>query len=147
VFSERNWHDCDEHMRSVRSNRYKLILNAYIEKPHGTAADLANSPSWYSLLEKKESNSLSMEQGLIFTVPRPSVELYDISSDPMEYYNRAMDPTFRSIAYDLLNILQEWMQDTNDFPPTRRTRLDHTDRITGIRYYDIIPELENDLEN
>jgi arylsulfatase A-like enzyme len=147
VFSERNWHDCDEHMRSVRSNHYKLILNAYTEKPHGTAADIANSLSWYSLLEKKGNNTLSDEQALIFTVPRPSVELYDLSSDPHEYHNLAMDPKFRGIAYDLLGTLQEWMRDTDDFPPTKRTRMDHTDRITGIRYYDIIPELENDLDN
>ena len=147
VYSERNWHDCDEHMRSVRSNRYKLILNAYTEKPHGTAADIANSLSWFSLLEKKKTNSLSYEQGLIFTVPRPSVELYDLSSDPHEYHNLAMDPAFRNIAYDLLSVLQEWMRDTDDFPPTKRTRMDHTDRLTGIRYYDIIPELENDLDN
>jgi len=146
IFSERNWHDCDEHMRSVRSNRFKLILNAYTEKPHGTAADLANSPSWYSLLEKKEKKSLTVEQGLIFSVPRPSVELYDLSSDPREYHNLAPDPDYRSIAYDLLGVLQEWMNETDDFPPTRRTRPDHTDRISGIRYYDIIPEIENDLE-
>jgi N-sulfoglucosamine sulfohydrolase len=145
VFSERNWHDCDEHMRSIRSNRYKLILNAYTEKPHGTPADIANSLSWYSLLGKKETNSLTFEQSLIFTVPRPSVEFYDLSSDPNEYHNLAMNPKFRSIAYDLLSFLQEWMRDTDDFPPTKRTRMDHTDRITGIRYYDIIPELENDL--
>jgi arylsulfatase A-like enzyme len=147
VYSERNWHDCDEHMRSVRSNRYKLILNAYTEKPHGTAADIANSLSWFSLLEKKEANSLSFEQSLIFTVPRPSVELYDLSVDPHEYHNLAMNPAFRNIAYDLLGILQEWMRNTNDFSPTKRTRMDHTDRITGIRYYDIIPGLENDLDN
>jgi len=146
VFSERNWHDCDEHMRSIRSNRYKLILNAYTEKPHGTAADLANSPSWYSLLEKKKTNSLSDEQKLIFIVPRPSVELYDLSNDPNEYINLALDPTYRSIAYDLLDVLQNWMNETNDFPPTKRTRLDHTDRITGIRYYNFIPELDNDIE-
>ncbi|MBR9997952.1 MAG: sulfatase [Cyclobacteriaceae bacterium] len=146
IFSERNWHDCDEHMRAVRSDRYKLILNAYTDKPHGTAADLANSLSWYSLLEKKASDSLSCEQSLIFTVPRPSVEIYDLSSDPDEYYNRAEDPAYRNIAYDLLRVLQEWMLDTNDFPPTRRTRMDNTDRISGIRYYDITPELENELD-
>ncbi len=146
VFSERNWHDCDEHMRSVRSDRYKLILNAYAEKPHGTAADIANSPSWYSLLARKKTNSLSDEQKLIFTVPRPSVELYDLSIDPNEYVNLSSDPSYRTIAYDLLDLLQNWMNETNDFPPTNRTRLDHTDRITGIRYYNVIPALENDIE-
>ena len=37
------------------------------------------------------------------------------------------------------------MKDTDDFPNTYRTRRDHTDRISGIRYYFQNPELENDL--
>jgi arylsulfatase A-like enzyme len=145
VFSERNWHDCDEHMRSIRTDQYKLILNAYTEKPHGTAADLANSLSWFSLLDKKAKGELSGEQGLIFTVPRPSVELYDLSKDPGEYNNLAFDPGYRQTAAYLLDELQKWMQETDDFPSTYRTRRDHTDRITGIRYYFQNPELDNDL--
>jgi arylsulfatase A-like enzyme len=145
VYSERNWHDCDEHMRSIRSDQYKLILNAYTEKPHGTAADLANSRSWFSLLEKKSEGELSEEQKLIFAVPRPSVELYDLSKDPKEYKNVAFDPDYRQTAEYLLVELQKWIQETDDFPPTYRTRRDHTDRITGIRYYFQNPELENDL--
>lgn len=145
VYSERNWHDCDEHMRSIRSDQYKLILNAYTERPHGTAADLANSPSWFSLLERKQNGTLSREQTLIFTVPRPSVELYDLSSDPGEYHNLAFDPKYRQIANYLLVELQQWMDITDDFPSTFRTRRDHTDRLTGIRYFFENPELENDL--
>jgi arylsulfatase A-like enzyme len=145
IYSERNWHDCDEHMRSIRSDQYKLILNSYTERPHGTAADLANSPSWFSLLEKKAKEELTPEQKLIFTVPRPSVELYDLSDDPEEYNNLAFDPEYRQTAAYLLEALQTWMNDTDDFPSSYRTRSDHTDRITGIRYYFQVPELENEL--
>jgi arylsulfatase A-like enzyme len=145
VFSERNWHDCDEHMRSIRTDKYKLILNAYTEKPHGTAADLANSPSWYSLLDLKQEDNLSKEQSLIFTVPRPSVELYNLRTDPEEYHNLAYDPGYRETAQFLLEELQKWMEATDDFPSTYRTRRDHTDRITGIRYYFEFPDLENEL--
>ena len=145
IFSERNWHNCDEHMRSIRSDKYKLILNAYTEKPHGTPADLANSPSWFSLLEGKERGSISHEQSQIFTVPRPSVELYDLTTDPGEYHNLAFDPEYRQIAQYLLDELQKWEETTDDFPSTYRTRRDNTDRITGIKYHDQVPELENDL--
>jgi arylsulfatase A-like enzyme len=145
IFSERNWHDCDEHIRSIRSDQFKLILNAYTEKPHGTAADLANSPSWFSLLERKTTETLTEAQSLIFTLPRPTVELYDLNNDPEEYQNLAFDPEYRQTAEYLLTELQSWMQATDDFPPTYRTRMDHTDRITGIRYYFEIPELENPL--
>ena len=57
VFSERNWHNCDEHMRSLRTDRYKLIRNAYVELPHGTPADASRSPSWYSLIRLKNRTS------------------------------------------------------------------------------------------
>jgi arylsulfatase A-like enzyme len=145
VYSERNWHDCDEHMRSIRTDQYKLILNAYTERPHGTAADLANSPSWYSLLDLKHEDNLSETQSLIFTVPRPSVELYNLRTDPEEYHNLAFDPRYRETAQYLLEELQKWMNDTDDFHSTYRTRRDHTDRITGIRYYFEVPDLENEL--
>ena len=32
VFSERNWHDCDEHQRAVRTGRYKLIAPTPIRR-------------------------------------------------------------------------------------------------------------------
>lgn len=55
VFSERNWHDADEHMRSMRTERYKIIRHeAYTYLPHGTPADLGGSPSFRSLIELKK---------------------------------------------------------------------------------------------
>ena len=145
VFSERNWHDCDEHMRCIRTDQYKLILNAYTERPHGTPADLSNSDSWFSLLEGQDKGEITMEQSLIFAVPRPSVELYDLNIDPDEYHNLASHQDYRQISEYLLVKLQEWILNTDDFPPTFRTRRDHTDRISGIRYFFEMPELENDL--
>lgn len=145
VFSERNWHDCDEHMRSIRSDQYKLILNAYTEKPHGTPADLASSDAWFSLLEQRENGEITKVQSLIFTVPRPTVELYDLTIDPHEYHNLASHKEYRQVSQHLLMKLQEWIAETDDFSPTYRTRRDHTDRITGLRYFFNHPELENDL--
>ena len=50
VFSERNWHDCDEHQRAVRTARYKLIrTDAYTDVPLCTAADIGASPSFLAL--------------------------------------------------------------------------------------------------
>jgi len=93
----------------------------------------------------KNNEDLNDEQALIFTVPRPSVELYDLKRDPEEYINLAFDPKFRQTSQYLLQELQKWMEDTDDFPSTYRTRRDHTDRISGIRYYFEVPDLENDL--
>jgi len=87
VFSERNWHNIDEHIRSVRTDRYKLISNAYAEFPHGTAADISKSPTWKSLYEGKLDGKLSAAQKLIFQTPRREYELYDLHNDHLELIN------------------------------------------------------------
>ena len=66
VFSERNWHDCDEHIRSVRSERYRLVHNAYVELPFGSPADVSESPSWRALYERKLEGRLTPAQQLLF---------------------------------------------------------------------------------
>ncbi len=143
VFSERNWHDCDEHIRSVRTERYKLIVNAYTELPLCTAADIGGSPSFRSLRDKKARRLLTPEQTRLFEVPRARIELYDVVEDPGEFTNLAGLPGFDGTIRELVTVLQNWMEETDDFPPTKRRRDDHTDRITGIRFMNSIPEMQD----
>ncbi len=140
VFSERNWHDCDEHMRSVRSDSFKLIKNAYIEWPHGTAADLAGSPSHQALLQAKKEENLTDAQKLIFQVPRPEIEFYNVKEDPYELNNLAYDVRARPQIQKHYAALWQWQQQTDDFPPHVRRRYDNTDRVTGTMYYGGRPE-------
>ena len=146
IYTERNWEDCDEHMRSVRNERYKLILNSYVDKPFGAPADVLNSPSWESLLELKNSGQLSYTQKLIFTAPRPEVELYDLQNDPEEYVNIGGDPEYKEIENDLINVLVRWMDTTGDFPSDKRIRADRADRVTGKWLAHDRPPLENDIK-
>ncbi len=132
VFSERNWHNCDEHMRSVRSSRYKLISNAYTELPHGTAADITGSTSWQSLFDLKQAGKLTPAQSLLFEVPRPRIEFYDLENDPWELHNIASVPENKKIVQEHYKVLQEWQNETGDFPPSTRRRADNFDRITGV---------------
>jgi N-sulfoglucosamine sulfohydrolase len=134
VFSERNWHDCDEHIRGIRSDTFKLIKNAYIEWPHGTAADLAGSPSHQQLLRLKKENKLTEAQALVFQVPRPVIELYNVVEDPYELNNLAYDARYRPVIRDLYQHLHRWMEATDDFPPEKRRRYDNTDRVTGTHF-------------
>ncbi len=134
VFGERNWHNCDEHMRYVRSNRYKMIRNAYTELPYGNPADLSMSPSWYSLMDKKEKGELSREQRRHFTVPRPAVEFYDLQNDPGECNNLAGEASFAVEVQKMGAVLDQWMEKTGDFPSWKRRRGDNTCRITGIKF-------------
>ena len=144
VYSERNWHDADEHIRSIRTDRYKLIRNeAYNNLPHGTPADIGGSPSFRSLIQSKEQSKLNHSQSRLFQVPRPRVELYDLEQDPWEVHNVAAHPDYWQLARELSAQLDEWMEKTGDFPPYKRVRDDHTDRMTGVWFSDEIPPMRN----
>ena len=146
IFAERNWHDCDEHMRCVRNTQYKMILNSYLSKPFGSPADVLSSPSWKSLLQQYRQGRLSYDQKLIFNAPRPEIELYDIRNDPTEYINIANEPAYRKTVSDMLRVLVQWMDDTGDFPSVNRTRADWIDRLSGERLLKRRPPVENDIQ-
>ena len=141
VFSERNWHDNDEHMRSVRTDRYKLIRNAYLDMPHGTAMDLARSPSFQSLLAGKKAGTLTPAQAMLFDAPRPRIELYDVEADPWETKNLAETETGRPIAAELEVVLEAWCARTGDFDPKYRRRADQLDRQTWEKIRDKQPPM------
>ncbi len=141
VFAERNWHNCDEHIRAVRGPRYKLIRNAYTELPLCTPADASRSPSWYSLTAAREAGELTPGQARLFEAPRPVIEVYDLEADPHELVNLAGRPEVEQIARRLSRVLDEWIERTGDFPPSRRRRADNTDRVTGVKFSQKVPPL------
>ncbi len=134
VYSERNWHNCDEHMRSIRSEKYKFISNAYVDLPHGTPADISASPAWKSLRQAYDKGMLSPEQAMLFIAPRPTEELYDIENDPQELQNVITDPRYTEIANELRENLLLWRNATGDFSAEERRRPDNTDRHSGIKF-------------
>lgn len=147
VYSERNWHDTDEHIRSLRTERFRLVQNAYVELPHGTPADIGGSPSFRSLIEGKKKGTLTHAQSRLFEVPRPRIELYDLQEDPWEVNNAAASPEHWETARELAQQLNDWRKETGDFPPHLRVRDDHTDRMTGVWFSNEIPPMRNLKEN
>jgi arylsulfatase A-like enzyme len=144
AFSERNWHDCDEHIRSVRTARYRLIQNAYIELPFGSPADVSSSPSWLALYELKIRGQLTDAQRLLFEAPRPEIEFYDLENDSWELRNLAAEPQYQEEIAIHYSMLREWMVATNDFPPRRRRREGYVDRVTGVLFSLDVPPMFNE---
>ena len=142
VFAERNWHNCDEHIRAVRGPRYKLIRNAYTELPLCTPADASRSASWYSLTAAREAGQLTRAQARLFEAPRPVIEVYDLEADPHELVNLAGRREVAQVARELSRVLDAWIERTEDFPPSRRRRADNTDRISGVKFSQKVPPLE-----
>jgi arylsulfatase A-like enzyme len=144
VFSERNWHDCDEHQRAVRTRRFKLIrTDAYTDLPLCTAADIGASPSFAALRARAKAGRLTAAQQRLFEAPRARLELYDLTHDPWELVNVADDPRYAGQVRDLAAVLEAWMEQSNDFPAAYRVRDDNTDRITGMPFTTKIPPLRN----
>jgi arylsulfatase A-like enzyme len=144
VFSERNWHDCDEHQRSIRTRRFKLIrTDAYTALPLCTTADIGASPSFLSLRTAAKAGRLTPAQQRLFEAPRARIELYDLAADPWEFRNVADDPAYAGEARKLAGVLQEWIEQSGDFPAEYRVRADNTDRLTGVQFTTKIPLLRN----
>jgi arylsulfatase A-like enzyme len=137
IFAERNWHNTDEHIRCVRTDKYKLIVNSYIELPHGSPADVASSLSWYDLCKIK-NKKVTAAQLRLFECPRPVIELYDHEKDPYELVNLADNPDYINIGKQLAAELSKWMKETNDFSPHKRRLDDNIDRVTGFPYNGLI---------
>ena len=55
----------------------------------------------------------------------------------------AEDPRYARDLRELTNVLQEWMEQSDDFPAAFRVRDDNTDRITGLPFTSKIPPLRN----
>jgi N-sulfoglucosamine sulfohydrolase len=142
VFSERNWHDCDEHQRAIRTARYKLIrTDAYTELPLCTAADIGASPSFLALRTLARTGRLTPAQRRLFEAPRARLELYDLQLDPWELRNVADRPAYAATVRELAAALERWMEGTDDFPAAYRVRDDNTDRVTGVQFNTNIPPL------
>jgi arylsulfatase A-like enzyme len=117
VFSERNWHDNFDPIRSVRTDRYKLIFNAAPHFPYRPAWDLEGSPTWKTYQELGRRGALAAAHMRLLRPARPMVELYDLKSDPNEFHNVFEDPAHAAARQDLLQRLGEWMGATFDFLP------------------------------
>ena len=144
VFSERNWHDCDEHQRAVRTMRFKLIrTDAYTALPLCTPADIGTSPSFQALRARARAGRLTPAQRRLFEAPRARLELYDLAADPWELRNVADIPAYAKTVRELAGVLQDWMERSADFPAAYRVRDDNTDRVTGLPFSTKIPPLRN----
>ncbi len=114
---------CDEtveHLRSVRSERYKYIRNYLPRRPH-------LQPNRYKdgkrivqrLRELYAAGKLdALQERLLFAPQRPAEELYDLESDPQELTNLAGDLAHRDTLHAMRARLAKWEEDTADLGRT-----------------------------
>ncbi len=98
--------------RSIRGQRYKLILNLLAGRPNpvkGVDGCAAWQASRNPALEGSEI------RGVYDTYHAPpAVELYDLEEDPNEFHNLAGRPEVAEVQARLLSQLEAWRRETND---------------------------------
>lgn len=102
VFSEVNWHAAFEPKRSVRTARYRYIRN-YDPKTHPVLPNCDDSVS----------KNYLREQGWDAKATPPEA-LYDLTFDPTESCNQALNPDYADILHQLRTRLDHWMRDSDD---------------------------------
>lgn len=122
IFAERNWHDIDDHVRAIRTERYKYIRNAYFDTPPALPADVHSSPSFRSVRQANRRGELTESQAQILQSPRPEEELYDLTNDPQEFNNLVADPAYRETVETLRQRVHDWSEATDDVSPENRRR-------------------------
>lgn len=130
AFSERNWHDFEDHGRTVRSSRYRYIRNNYNDLPGTPSGDSVYHATWWEMGRLFDQGALTLQQARPFIAPRPKEELYDYVTDPLALNNLADEPAYAEVLAHHREVLDNWIEESGDYIPSVRTP-DDFDRRTG----------------
>lgn len=117
VYSARD--RCDEtveHLRSVRTKRFKYIRNFLPQRPLLQPCAYKDKKAiLVALRAARDAGTLSdLQQQLLFSPTRAPEELYDLQVDPHELNNLANSPRHVDALKDLRGRLDRWMEETGD---------------------------------
>lgn len=117
VFAARD--RCDEtmeHLRCVRTDRFKYIRNYLNERPHLQPNRYKDDKAIIQKLrELQAAYQLSpLTEQLLFADRRPNEELYELTTDPHELHNLAADPQYKSTLEAMRKQLIDWETQTHD---------------------------------
>ena len=99
-------------MRSVRTRRFKYILNLFPELEYPFASDLFASKTWQEILHS--GSAWLGKRRVSDYLQRPAEELYDVEKDPYEVANLAKNPDYSSVLKELRTKLKTMREQTND---------------------------------
>jgi len=114
-------------IRSVRSEKYKLILNLTPEIVFKNAC--TNSPEFVSWVEAAKAGDADAAEKVRRYTKRPALELYDVTKDPYEWDNLAENPEYAPVIAELRAKLDSWMESQGDLgQATELAAFDHQSR-------------------
>jgi N-sulfoglucosamine sulfohydrolase len=104
-------------IRSVRTAKWKYILNLHPEYVFGTHVDRAReneSRSYWETWQDAASTNPKAAAIISRYRQRPAEELYDLEADPYELNNLASQPQNAQLKQGLRRELEDWMQAQGD---------------------------------
>ncbi|EMI57920.1 sulfatase-like hydrolase/transferase [Rhodopirellula sallentina] len=112
-----------DHIRCVRTPRFKYIRNYKPEIGYHECDYVREHRPMLSVIEQLGAEGkLTEAQQLILKSRKPTEELYDIKADPHELNNLAASPDHRETLVELRELLDDWIQSTNDTGLTEEQR-------------------------
>jgi N-sulfoglucosamine sulfohydrolase len=114
IYQSHSFHEVTMYypMRSIRTRKFRYILNLAHELPYPFASDLFESPTWQASLNRQDMQYGSRTVDAY--VHRPRKELYDIQTDPQELVNLAGRPEYAQALAELQEKLIAWQVQTRD---------------------------------
>lgn len=115
--------DADDHMRALRTIRFKYIRNFKPEVPYTNQSSYKEMgyPMLPLMRLAHGEGRLNSQQTPFFATSKPAEELYDLDNDPWETNNLAADPAHAATLSELRTRLDHWIAETGDEGGTPET--------------------------
>lgn len=101
-------------IRSVRSDRYRYVLNVDADTTFSNAVTKKTNKWWQSWVAKAEAGDAHAAEMVGRYTQRPREQLYDANADPLNLHNLADDPKLADVKQRLKKELNEWMTAQGD---------------------------------
>ena len=101
-------------VRSVRSERYKLIRNLNHELEFQNVLTAGDGSSYWSSWVRDAAHDATAAKLVGRYIKRPAIEFYDLDRDPFELNNLADNPTYRKEIRKMDGVLKSWMKQQGD---------------------------------
>lgn len=108
---------CDytiDRIRTVRTDKFRYLSNAFPERPLLQAQYRDNKPPVIALKRDFQAGTLNDYQAQHWFGLRPREELYDLAADPHQINNLATDPAYYEILSEHRALLHAWRLESND---------------------------------
>ena len=101
-------------VRSVRSERYKLIRNLNHELEFRNVLIAGDGSSYWSSWVRDAEHDDNAADLVGRYLKRPAIEFYDLERDPFELNNLAENPKYRKNIRKMDGVLKSWMKQQGD---------------------------------